>query len=220
MGISQNIKKIREELPTGVTLVAVSKTKPTEHILEAYSAGQRAFGENYVQELVEKQSQLPSDIDWHFIGHLQSNKIKYIGHFVSLIHGVDNENLLSAINKHGAKINRVIPVLLQVFIATEETKFGFTRNELNSFLQSHPIKEYPFVQFRGLMGMASFTDNTAQINSEFSVLKNLFDDLKHTIFHSANEFDTLSMGMSGDWKIAVAHGSNLVRIGSSIFGER
>ena len=199
---------ISELKKTNSTLVAVSKTKPIEDILELYNLGQRDFGENYVQELVDKQAQLPKDIRWHFVGHLQSNKVKYIAPFVHLIHGVDSIKLLKEINKEAAKNNRIIDVLLQVHIAQEETKFGFNKEELQT-----AIKEVlQSVQVCGLMGMASFSDEINKVRNELKHLKLLYDQY--------SQFSILSMGMSGDYKIAVEEGSTMVRIGSLLFGER
>ena len=203
----------------GVTLVAVSKTKPLSDILELYQLGHRDFGENYVQELVEKQPQLPADIRWHFIGHLQSNKVKYIAPFVHLIHGVDSFKLLKEINKQAAKNNRVIDVLLQVHIAREETKFGLDAAELADLLHHPELPTLQHICIRGLMGMASFSDDQALVRSEFKFLKALFDD--HKSRATANcQLSMLSMGMSSDYEMAVEEGSNMVRIGSSIFGIR
>lgn len=202
-----------------ITLVAVSKTKPVSDIRELYALGHRDFGENYVQELVEKQPQLPADIRWHFIGHLQTNKVKYIAPFVHLVQGVDSEKLLREINKQGAKQNRIINVLLQVHIATEETKFGFNAEELEDLLQIETTAALANVNIQGLMGMASFTDNVAQVRTEFQSLKALFD--KHAEKQLPNcDFKILSMGMSGDYEIAIPCGSNMVRIGSLLFGSR
>lgn len=201
------------ELADKATLVAVSKTKPVEDILELYNLGHRDFGENYVQELIEKEAALPKDIRWHFIGHLQSNKAKYIAPFVHLVHGVDSESLLKEINKQAIKNNRTIDCLLQVHIATEETKFGFDEHELN---QLHGLYELKNVNIRGLMGMASFSDDMNLVRSEFKNLKNTYNQL--STLHS--QFSTLSMGMSSDYKIAIEEGSNMVRIGSLLFGER
>lgn len=204
-----------------VTLVAVSKTKPVEDILALYNEGQRDFGENYVQELVDKQSALPADIRWHFIGHLQSNKVKYIAAFVHLVHGVDSESLLHEINKQALKNKRTIDCLLQVHIATEETKFGFDEHELKKLQGLHELKN---VNVKGLMGMASFSDDINLVRSEFKLLKRLFDEnsfAKEKLTEPGNApFSILSMGMSGDYKIAIEEGSNMVRIGSLLFGER
>lgn len=218
----QAFLQISEELQAKtVTLVAVSKTKPASDILELYNLGQRDFGENYVQELVDKAAQLPIDIRWHFIGHLQSNKVKYIAPFVHLIHGVDSLKLLKEINKQAAKNNRTIDVLLQVHIAQEETKFGFDAHELQQLLQTQSAKlqEFSHVRVCGLMGMASFSDNSELVRSEFHQLKLLFDQYKsHTTGNI--QLSILSMGMSGDYKTAIEEGSTLVRIGSLLFGAR
>jgi len=216
---SEEYKKISGELKQiKVTLVAVSKTKPVEDILELYNLGQRDFGENYVQELVEKHEQLPKDIRWHFIGHLQSNKAKQIAPFISLIHSVDSEKLLKEINKQAARNNRVIDCLLQVHIAKEETKFGLDENELKELFASN-LKTYKNVFVKGLMGMASFTDNQEMVRKEFQLLKSLFDI--HTALQTSNvNFQTLSMGMSSDYNIAIEEGSNMVRIGNLLFGKR
>lgn len=205
----------------GVTLVAVSKTKPTETLQSAYDAGCRIFGENKVQEMVAKAEALPKDIQWHLIGHLQKNKIKYIAPFVSMIHGVDSWELLEAIHRQAAKNNRVIDCLLQVHIAEEETKFGFSTEDLGKSWSDQPWAEWTGIRLRGLMGMASFTEDTAQVRGEFQTLKTLFDTLsKRPDMPGRFLWDTLSMGMSGDWPIAVEEGSTMVRIGSSIFGSR
>ncbi len=217
-------KLIRQELDAkNVTLVAVSKTKPVEDILELYELGHRDFGENYVQELVDKQAQLPKDIRWHFIGHLQSNKVKYIAPFVHLIHGVDSFKLLQEIDKQAKKKDRIIDCLLQIYIAKEETKFGLDENELSLLLNTLPkysqLNVLNNVRVCGLMGMASFSDNMDLVRKEFRYLKTLFD--KHAKPQTSNQLlQTLSMGMSSDYKIAVEEGSNMVRIGSLLFGER
>jgi PLP dependent protein len=216
---SNSYKKISEELAgKNVALVAVSKTKPVEEILALYELGQRDFGENYVGELTEKYEQLPKDINWHFIGHLQSNKVKYIAPFVSLIHGADSKKLIIEIDKQGKKNNRVIDCLLQVHIAKEETKFGMNEKELHELINTN-FTNSTNVRIRGLMGMASFTDDISIIRSEFKFLKSLFD--KYSILSIANcQLEILSMGMSADYKIAIEYGSNMVRIGSLLFGER
>lgn len=216
MSIKDNFRKIKENLPETVTLVAVSKTKPNESILEAYKAGQRIFGENKVQELVAKYESLPKDIEWHMIGHLQTNKVKFIAPFVHLIHGIDSLKLLEAINKHALSNNRIINVLLQVFIAEEETKFGFSANEIENLLETEEFQKLKNIKVVGLMGMASNTDNKQQIHNEFNGLNILFKKLK-TQYSSLT---TLSMGMSSDYQIAIKEGSNMVRVGSSIFGDR
>jgi PLP dependent protein len=218
----ENYWKISEELNSkNVTLVAVSKTKPVEDILALYNLGHRDFGENYVQELVEKQEQLPKDIYWHFIGHLQSNKVKYIAPFVHLIHGIDSFKLLKEVDKQAKKINRVIDVLLQVHIAQEETKFGLDENELHELLRTNSTELHKLKNVRicGLMGMASFIDDKDKVRNEFKYLKTLFD--KYAKPQTSNiELRTLSMGMSADYAIAIEEGSNMVRVGSLIFGER
>ena len=205
-----------------VTLVAVSKTKPVSDVLELYEMGQRDFGENYVQELLEKQSQLPKDIHWHFIGHLQRNKVKYIAPFVHLIHGIDNLRLLEEINRQGEQIGRVIPGLLQVHISREETKFGLSEEELMELLdrmeKSNALKMLQNVKIQGLMGMASFSDDMELVRSEFARLKTLFDQIMTK--NTASQWDTLSMGMSSDYPTALKEGSTMVRIGSLLFGER
>ena len=213
MTISKNLEALKTSLPEAVTLVAVSKTKSNEAIMEAYASGQRVFGENKVQEMVEKYETLPKDIEWHMIGHLQRNKVKYMASFVHLIHGVDTEKLLAEINKQAAKHDRRIPCLLQVHIAEESTKFGFAESELSELITR--VDEFPNVEIKGLMGMASFTENINQIQQEFRGLKKRFDQLfKNT------EAAVLSMGMSGDYPIAIAEGSTLIRVGSKIFGAR
>ena len=221
MSITQNLSELKNTLPSQVTLVAVSKTKPNEAIEEAYKAGQRIFGENKVQELTDKYEALPKDIEWHMIGHLQRNKVKYIAPFVSLIHGVDSFRLLSEINKQGERFDRKIPCLLQVFIATEETKFGLSEEELYELLQSKEFQSFNHIEIQGLMGMATFTENTEQIAREFTFLKNTYDKVLNEFNHLPQvELKTLSMGMSNDYKIAMACGSTMIRIGSTIFGER
>jgi len=216
MSIADKLLKIKKSIPEKVTLVAVSKTKPNEDILEVYNAGQRVFGENKVQEMTQKWEDLPKDIEWHMIGHLQRNKVKYMAEFVSLIHGVDSFRLLKEINKQGAKYNRVIPCLLQMHIAEEDTKFGLDEKELQAIVNSDEFKAMVNIKIKGLMGMATFTDNEHQIRKEFQSLKTIYSNLKQTL----PNLDTLSMGMSGDYKIAIEEGSTMVRIGSSIFGSR
>ena len=218
--IKENLQRILAELPKEVTLVAVSKTKPNEAILEAYAAGHRIFGENKVQEMAQKSEELPKDIQWHLIGHLQRNKVKYIAPFVALIHGVDSFKLLKEIDKEGKKNNRVIDVLLQFHIAQEETKFGFSFEEAQEMLEDREFVEMQHVNVRGVMGMATFTENTSQVADEFRALNNFFLTLQGHFFKFNPTFDTVSMGMSGDYAIAIEEGSTMVRIGSSIFGER
>jgi len=212
------LELINELKEKNVTLVAVSKTKPVEDILELYELGQKDFGENYVQELLEKQAQLPADIHWHFIGHLQSNKAKLIVPFIDLIHGVDSFKLLNEINKQAKKINRVIDCLLQVHIAQEETKFGFDEKELDETFRQLKSLSLPNIQVQGLMGMASFTDDMNKVRNEFKYLKSLFDNYKQQT--TKYKLQTLSMGMSSDYKIAIEEGSNMVRMGSLLFGAR
>ena len=218
--IAENISNLSEKIPHNVTLVAVSKTKPREQLMEAYNSGQRHFGENKVQELVTKQETLPGDIKWHFIGHLQRNKVKYIAAFTHLIHGVDSLKLLKEINKQGVKHNRVIKVLLQFHIAEEESKFGLDLSEAKELLNSESFAELTNIRIEGVMGMATFTDNRNQIKNEFKSLKTIFDDLKNDHFNQSEHFNILSMGMSGDYELAIEEGSTMVRIGSTIFGAR
>lgn len=219
MSVQENLLKIKNALPSNVTLVAVSKTKPNELVMQAYEAGQRDFGENYVQELVDKEASLPNDIHWHFIGHLQSNKVKYIAPFVYLIHGVDSLKLLQEINKQAQKNNRVIPCLLQMYIAQEETKFGLSFEECEAILKSEEFKNLHNISIQGFMAMASNTNDEDQIKKEFLSLNNFFENVKPLI--SENFKPTiLSFGMSGDYKLAIACGSTMLRIGSTIFGER
>lgn len=217
--ISTQLEEIKKGIPGSCTLVAVSKTKPISDLQEAYDAGQRDFGENKVQEMSQKAQELPTDMRWHMIGHLQRNKVKYMASFVHLIHGVDSLKLLKEINKQAVKVDRTIRCLLQVHIASEETKFGFDENELMGLVADEEFNELSNIQVDGLMGMATFTDNTEQIRAEFKGLKALFEKLKETD-HAKLKMQTLSMGMSGDYEIAIQEGSNMVRIGSAIFGER
>ncbi|MBG6062085.1 pyridoxal phosphate enzyme (YggS family) [Flavobacterium sp. CG_9.1] len=216
MSIAQNLLSIQSALPAQVTLVAVSKTKPIAALMEAYDAGQRIFGENKIQEMAEKWEAMPKDIQWHMIGHVQTNKVKFMAPFVSLIHGVDSLKLVQEINKQAVKANRVIDCLLQIHIAEEETKFGLDEQELTSLLSSSAFQEMRNIRIVGLMGMATFTDNKDQIKKELTHLKSIFDS-----FAARNsQFTILSMGMSGDYQLAIECGSTMVRIGSSIFGER
>ncbi len=219
MSIASNIKSLHAKLSESVTLIAVSKTKPKADLMEAYGAGQRHFGENYIQELQEKQAELPADIHWQFIGHLQSNKVKYIAPYVYLIHGVDSLKLLTEINKQALKNNRIIDCLLQVHIASEETKFGLSEEELVTLINSSEFDSLKNIQIKGLMGMASFTDNIDQMEREFASLKSIFVKVK-TVSKSNLKLTEISMGMSGDYELAIKHGSTMVRIGSSIFGSR
>ncbi|MCX2719393.1 YggS family pyridoxal phosphate-dependent enzyme [Lentiprolixibacter aurantiacus] len=216
MSIAENLLKIKSALPEHVSLVAVSKTKSAEDILQAYSSGQRVFGENRVQEMVEKHEILPGDIEWHMIGHVQRNKVKYMAPFVSLIHGVDSLRLLKEINKQGQIYGRKLACLLQVHIAEESSKFGFDEEELQTLASSAELEKLEYVKVLGLMGMATFTSDMEQVRREFKGLKTLFNKLQNSI----PELKILSMGMSGDYKIAIEEGSNMVRIGSSIFGAR
>jgi pyridoxal phosphate enzyme (YggS family) len=220
MSITTNLQLVQQNIPSSVRLVAVSKFHPNESIEEAYDLGQRIFGESRVQELTAKYEQLPNDIEWHFIGHLQTNKIKYITPFVSMIHAVDSERLLSEINQSAQKSYRVISCLLQIHIAQEDTKYGFSIDECTEFVTSGRWKNLKNIEIAGLMGMATLTDNTAQVRNEFGSLRNLFLELKSTIFQENNYFCELSMGMSDDYRIAIEEGSTLVRIGSTIFGTR
>jgi len=220
MNVEKNISQLTRSLPAGCRLVAVSKTHGVDKIMAAYNAGQRIFGENRVQEMVEKQPQLPADIDWHLIGHLQRNKVKYIADFVALIHSVDSIKLLQEINRQGERVSRVIPCLIQVHIAREETKFGFSAEEIPTVITSEEIAGFRFVEIRGLMGMATLTDDTDQIRREFRGLRELFDRVKTMKTPPNVRFTELSMGMSSDYQIAIEEGSTLVRIGSAIFGER
>ncbi|MCX8490103.1 MAG: YggS family pyridoxal phosphate-dependent enzyme [Cyclobacteriaceae bacterium] len=219
MGIKSNINAINETLIIGCKLIAVSKTQPIEKIQEAYQTGQRIFGENKAQEMQTKYEALPKDIKWHMIGHLQSNKVKYIAPFVSLIHSVDSVKLLEEINKQGQKNNRIIPCLLQIYIANEDTKFGFSQEEVIELLSNYPTS-FTHVQLFGLMGMASFTNEQHQIRAEFRSLKVFFENIRMQPLPPQVEMRELSMGMSGDYQIGMEEGSTLVRIGTGIFGER
>lgn len=215
MSLVENLENIQKSIPEHVTLVAVSKTQPISAIQTLYDAGQRIFGENKVQEMVEKYEHLPKDIQWHMIGHLQKNKVKYMASFVHLIHSVDSFDLLKEINKQAAKNDRVIDCLLQIHIAQEETKFGMNEQEAESLLEVYQT-EFPHVRVVGLMGMATFTEDESQVRKEFNFLKSIFDKLKSTY----TDLEVLSMGMSGDFQMAIEEGSTMVRVGSSIFGER
>ena len=221
MSISINILKIKSTLPSTVTLVAVSKTKPISDLMEAYDAGQRIFGENKIQEMAEKWEAMPKDIEWHMIGHVQTNKVKFMAPFVSLIHGVDSLKLLEEINKQAKKNNRIIDCLLQVYIAEEESKFGLDEDELAGIIRfiTQNSVIYKNIRIVGLMGMATFTDNQNQIKKEFTHLKSIFDSYQNLKSEICN-LKSLSMGMSGDYNLAIECGSTMVRIGSSIFGNR
>lgn len=220
MSIAENLNNIKSSLPPHVTLVAVSKTKPVTDLMEAYHAGQRIFGENKIQEMTDKWEQMPKDIQWHMIGHVQTNKVKYMAPFVSMIHGVDSLKLLQEINKQASKNNRVINCLLQIFIADEESKFGLDENELEEMLQFiQNDNSLQHIKIVGLMGMATFTEDENQIKKEFLHLKSIFNTYKN-IENSNLKLETLSMGMSGDYQLAIDCGSTMVRIGSSIFGTR
>ncbi|MDM8158197.1 YggS family pyridoxal phosphate-dependent enzyme [Labilibaculum sp. K2S] len=220
MSISQNINTILEKIPANVKLVAVSKTKPQEDIIEAYEGGYRVFGENKPQELVQKYNELPKDIEWHFIGHLQTNKVKYIAPFIQLIHAVDSIKLLKEINKQAEKNNRVIKCLLQFHIASEETKFGLTIDEAKELFTSEDFKSLKSIQIVGVMGMATYTNNEIKIRNEFGNLKSIFESLKSDFFIDRDEFKEISMGMSGDYMLAISEGSTMIRVGSTIFGSR
>jgi PLP dependent protein len=219
MSIQSALSQLTKEISGSVTLVAVSKTHPVEAIIEAYKAGQRVFGENRVQELEEKHPRLPNDIHWHLIGHLQKNKVKFIAPYVTMIHAVDNVELLDVIQKEAAKNNRVIGCLMQIHIANEDSKFGFSYEEADSFFNNVNMQNYPNVRLRGLMGMATFTDDSAQIRAEFAGLKSFFNQVKSR-YPQWEEFNELSMGMSGDYAIAIEEGSTMIRVGSAIFGSR
>jgi len=219
MSIKQNLLEIKSDLPKNVTLVAVSKTKPVSELMEAYEAGQRIFGENKIQEMSDKFDEMPKDIQWHMIGHVQTNKVKFMAPFVSLVHGVDSLKLLEEIDKQALKNNRVIDCLLQIHIAEEDTKFGLDETELFEILGSETFKNLKNINVKGLMGMATFTEDESQIKKEFTVLKQLFDKV-NTLSIISYPLSILSMGMSGDYKIAIECGSTMVRIGSSIFGNR
>ncbi|MHA3788864.1 YggS family pyridoxal phosphate-dependent enzyme [Flavobacterium hauense] len=219
MSIQSNLNEIKASLPTHVTLVAVSKTKPVSDLMEAYNAGQRIFGENKIQEMAGKYEEMPKDIQWHMIGHVQTNKVKYMAPFVSLVHGIDSLKLLAEINKQAKKNDRLIDCLLQMHIAEEETKFGMDESELNELLASDEFRQMENIKVTGLMGMATFTEDETQIKKEFTHLKTIFDGLSGLSTVNCQP-TTLSMGMSGDYNIAIECGSTIVRIGSSIFGSR
>lgn len=218
--IQENLNIVRATVPSNVTLIAVSKTKPVANLQEAYDAGQRIFGENKALEMRDKYQELPKDIQWHFIGHLQTNKIKYIAPFVTLIHAIDSLSLLEAVNKEAAKNNRVIDCLLQFHIAQEETKFGLDMEEAKSLLESESFKNLKNINICGVMGMATFTDDVVQVRNEFKNLRNIFEALKENYFKANDSFKEISMGMSDDYPIAIEEGATMVRVGSKIFGAR
>ena len=218
--IAQNLQRVKADLPDGVTLVAISKFHPIEALREAYDAGQRIFGESHVQELQRKVGEMPNDVEWHFIGHLQTNKVKYIAPYVAMIHAVDTEHLLREIDKQAARCGRVIDVLLELHIAEEETKYGFSPEACREFIAGDAWRELSHVRIRGLMMMASFTDDTEQIRQEMLLARHLFDELKRDYFADEPYFDERSWGMSHDYPIAVETGATLVRVGTTIFGER
>jgi|SRR5688572_15117757 PLP dependent protein len=220
MNIKNNIINLRQRIPSGCTLIAVSKTNPVEKIKEAYDAGQRVFGENRVQELTPKYEALPKDIEWHMIGHMQTNKVKYVAPFIHLIHSVDSVAVLEEINKQANKANRMISCLLQIHIATEENKFGFSEEETFNLLEGDKVSKLANVRITGLMGMATFTEDSTQVRNEFRGLKQFFEKLKASTLPKNVTMKDLSMGMSGDYKIAIEEGSTMVRVGSAIFGAR
>ena len=218
--INEKLATVKKNIPSNVTLVAVSKTKPNELIEEAYKAGQRIFGENKAQELKNKAEVLPKDIQWHFIGHLQRNKVKYIAPHTSLIHSIDSIQLLTEVNKQGLKNNRIIDCLLQFHIATEESKFGLSLEEATELLNSNEFLNLKNIKIVGVMGMASFINNEEQVRNEFIRLKDIFTQLNNNFFNQTGTFQTISMGMSGDYRIAIEEGSTMIRVGSAIFGNR
>jgi pyridoxal phosphate enzyme (YggS family) len=215
LSISENLNELKNTLPSEVTLVAVSKTKPVTDLLEAYNAGQRVFGENKIQEMETKWKEMPKDIEWHMIGHVQTNKVKYMAHFVSLIHAVDSIKLLKEINKQALKNDRIINCLIQVKIAAEDSKYGMSETDVHALLTSEDVQSFQNTKIVGLMGMATFTDNKEQVAAEFQNLSALYNELEAT-----HQFDILSMGMSGDYQSAIENGSTMIRVGSMIFGER
>ncbi len=220
MGVKENLDKLKETVSEDVNIVAVSKFHSNEEIMEAYDAGQRIFGESRVQELVQKQSELPEDIEWHFVGNLQRNKVKQIAPFVTLIHSVDSERLMREIEKQGATNNRTISCLIQIHVAEEDTKSGFSPAECLQFLSSGVWREFPHVKFIGVMGMATFTEDTTKVKSEFKQIKALYERIKVDFYANDPDFNVVSMGMTNDYSIAIEEGSNMIRIGTLIFGER
>ncbi len=220
MSIQANLQNLLLDIPENVKLIAVSKFNPNESIMEAYEAGQRIFGESKVQEMTQKYETLPKDIEWHFIGHLQSNKIKYMASYVSMIHAIDSFALLKEIDKHAKKVNRIIPCLLQIHIAKEESKFGFSFDECREMLKKEEWKTLDNIKICGVMGMATNSDDQQEIREEFKSLHSFFNEIKNSYFYDDDSFKEISMGMSGDYKIAIEEGSTMVRVGSKIFGER
>lgn len=220
MSIKENILTLKEQLPAGIKLIAVSKTKPVESIMQVYETGQRLFGENRAQEIIDKHPALPADIEWHFIGHLQTNKVKYIAPFVSVIHSIESLKLLKEVNREALKNNRIIDCLLEMYIATEESKFGLSVEEAFELLETSEFKEMRNIRICGLMGMATFTENTELVRKEFKTLKSYFDIIKEKYFYDNTYFSEISMGMSGDYMTAAEEGSTMVRIGTAIFGDR
>lgn len=220
MGVGEKISELKSILPEKVKLVAVSKTKPNEIIMQAYNAGQRIFGENKVQDLAEKYEALPKDIEWHFIGHLQTNKVKFVAPFISLIQAVDSLKLLKIINKEAQKYERIIPCLLQFHVALEETKFGMSLEEAKSLLESNEFATFENVEIYGVMGMATYTNDENQVRNEFRMLRNIFQILKNGYFSTSQKFSEISMGMSHDFQLAIEEGSTMIRVGTSIFGDR
>lgn len=218
--IAANIRLLKKQIPPSVKLVAVSKTMPVSDILDAYNSGHKIFGENRVQELLQKKDILPSDIEWHFIGHLQTNKVKLVVPFISMIHSVDTFGLIKYIDREASKINRIVNCLLQIYIAQEETKFGFSMAEINEMIWSEDFNKLKSIRTCGIMGMATFTKDTEQVRREFRYLADCFNELKRTYFKDKSDFKEISMGMSGDFRIAIGEGSTIVRIGSLIFGDR
>jgi PLP dependent protein len=220
MNIKENLLKLKDHIPANVKLIAVSKTYPIENIIEVYSEGHKIFGENRAQEIIDKQPQLPADIEWHFIGHLQTNKVRYIAPFVSMIHSIDSLKLLKEVNSEAQKNNRIIDCLLEMYIATEESKFGLDLNEVFAILNSVEFKNMHNIRICGLMGMATFSEDMKLVRKEFKDLKLYFDQIKEKYFADNYFFKEISMGMSGDYNIAIEEGSTMIRIGTAIFGER
>jgi PLP dependent protein len=218
--IAENIRTLKRQIPGSVKIVAVSKTRSVDDILEVYNSGHRIFGENRVRELLGKKDKLPSDIEWHLVGHLQSNKVKYIVPFVNMIQSIDSHRLLSVVSREADRCGRVMPCLLQIHIAEEETKFGFSMDELREIINNRGFNDLKNIRICGVMGMATFTDNQETIRREFKLLADYFRELKHNYFAESKDFNDISMGMSGDFKLAIEEGSTIIRIGTLIFGER